>query len=151
VGRLLSVELEKFMDRYSPDYNSKPLHTQAFGNAWVETYGYRGAAAAGDKVYLGVIPAGVVVTALRLIADAAGAGVKVDIGFEPYDASAGPVADLDVWLAGADIATAGIVDSKAHPISFKQPVKLVATVSGAAFTGTPQITALVNGQMVGVA
>ena len=47
------------MDRYSSDYNSKPLHTQAFGNAWVEIYGYRGAGAAADKVYLGVIPAGV--------------------------------------------------------------------------------------------
>ncbi|GEM_PF-1652882 len=151
MGRLLSVELEKFMDRYSPDYNSKPLHTQAFGNAWVETYGYRGAAAAGDKVYLGVIPAGVLATAVRAITDAAGAGVKVDLGFEPYDASAGPVADPDAWLAGADIATAGIVDSKAHPIFFKQAVKLVATISGGPFTGTPQFTALVSGQMVGVA
>ncbi|WP_313619550.1 MULTISPECIES: hypothetical protein [unclassified Achromobacter] len=139
------------MDRYSPDYNAKPLHTQAFGNAWVETYGYRNAAAVGDKVYLGVIPAGVVVTALRLVADAAGAGVKVDLGFEPYDASDGPLADPDAWLAGADIATAGNVDSKAHPILFKRPVKLVATISGAAVTGTPQLTAVVNGQMVGVA
>lgn len=139
------------MDRYSPDYNGKPLHTQAFGNAWVETYEYRGAGAINDKVYLGVIPAGVVVTALRLITDAGGAGVTVDVGFEPYDASAGPLADLDAWLAGGDIAAAGIVDSKAHPIAFKQPVKLVATIKGAAFTGTPKITAVVNGQMVGVA
>lgn len=139
------------MDRYSPDYNAKPLHAQAFGNAWVEIYGYRNAAAVGDKVYLGVIPAGVVVTALRLVADAAGAGVKVDLGFEPYDASDGPLADPDAWLAGADIATAGNVDSKAHPILFKRPVKLVATITGAAVTGTPQLTAVVNGQMVGVA
>jgi len=139
------------MDRYSPDYNSKALHTQAFGNAWVETYGYRGAAAVGDKLYLGVIPAGVVVTAPRLITDAAGAGVKIDLGFEPYDAADGPLADLDAWLAGADIAAAGIVDSKAHPIAFKRAVKLVATISGAAFTGTPQLTVIVNGQMVGVA
>ncbi|GAB1840340.1 hypothetical protein ACOTEO_29200 [Achromobacter xylosoxidans] len=139
------------MDRYSPDYNAKPLHTQAFGNAWVETYGYRGPAGTTDKVYLGVIPAGVVVTAVRLVTDAAGAGVKADLGFEPYDASDGPVADLDAWLAGADIAAAGNVDSTAHPILFKRPVKLVATISGAAFTGTPQLTAVVNGQMVGVA
>ncbi|MGE8688621.1 MAG: hypothetical protein ACN6PJ_15875 [Achromobacter sp.] len=139
------------MDRYSPDYNSKPLHTQAFGNAWVETYGYQAAAAIGDKIYLGVIPAGVVVTAVRLITDAAGAGVTLDLGFEPYDASDGPLADLDAWLAGADVAAAGIVESEAHPITFKRPVKLIATVAGAAFTGTPRLTALINGQMVGVA
>ncbi|KCV31848.1 hypothetical protein [Bordetella bronchiseptica] len=139
------------MDRYSPDYNAKPLHTQAFGNAWVETYGYRGAAGATDKLYLGVIPAGVLVTAVRLITDAAGTDVKVDLGFEPYDAADGPLADLDAWLAAADIAAAGNVDSTAHPIAFKRPVKLVATISGAAFTGTPQLTAVVNGQMVGVA
>lgn len=139
------------MDRYSPDYNGKPLHTQAFGNAWVETYSYQGAAAIGDKIYMGVIPAGVVATAVREINDAAGAGVTLDLGFEPYDASAGPLADLDAWLAAADIAAAGVVDSKAHPIAFKQPVKLVATIKGAAFTGTPKITAVVNGQMVGVA
>ncbi|WP_287814520.1 hypothetical protein [Achromobacter sp.] len=139
------------MDRYSPDYNSKPLHTQAFGNAWVEAYGYRGATGATDKIYLGVIPAGVVVTGVRLITDATAAGVKVDLGFEPYDASDGPLADPDAWLAGADIAAAGIVDSKAHPIVFKRAVKLVATISGAAITGTPQLTAVVDGQMVGVA
>lgn len=139
------------MDRYSPDYNSKPLHTQAFGNAWVETYGYRGTAGATDKIYLGVIPAGVVVTSVRLITDATAAGVKADLGFEPYDASEGPVADPDAWLAAADIAAAGIVDSKAHPIVFKRAVKLVATISGAAITGTPQITVVVDGQMVGVA
>ncbi|MBD9433245.1 hypothetical protein IB257_25185 [Achromobacter sp. ACM03] len=139
------------MDRYSPDYNSKPLHTQAFGNAWVETYSYRSAATAADKLYLGVIPGGILVTALSLITDAAGAGVKVDLGFEPYDASDGPVADLDAWLAAGDIATAGVVSSAAHPILFKRPVKLVATISGANFTGAPQLTAVVNGQMVGVA
>ena len=138
------------MDRYSSDYNSKPLHTQAFGNAWVEAYGYRGAGGAADKVYLGVIPAGVLVTAVRLVVDPAGAGVKADLGYEPYEGDS-PLAKPDAWLAAADIAAAGNVDSKAHPIMFKRPVKLVATISGAAFTGTPQLTAVVQGQMVGVA
>ena len=139
------------MDRYSPDYNAKPLHTQAFGNAWVETYGYRNTAEVGDKIYLGLIPAGVVVTGVRLIAAAAGAGVKVDLGFEPHVVSDGPIAVPAAWLNAGDIADAGCVDSHAHPIAFKRTVKLIATVKGASFTGTPQLTVVVNGQMVGVA
>ncbi|MNY78486.1 hypothetical protein D3C86_2187470 [compost metagenome] len=61
------------------------------------------------------------------------------------------MADIDAWLAAADIAAAGAADSKAHPITFNQAVKLVGTVGATAFVNTPKITVVVDGKMIGVA
>jgi len=117
-------------DFYAADYGTKPTHMSAYGNAWTEDYQYTGAAAKDDKVYLGIIPAGVRVTAVRLIHHAAGAGVTADLGFEPVE-DATPPASATAFLANANLAAAGVKEASLLPVTFNRPVKLVLTVKGA--------------------
>jgi len=136
-------------DIYAPDYNQKPLHMAEMGNAWAENYSIAKAAAQNDKLYLGIIPAGVQVDLARLIFEDAGTGVTLDLGYEPVDSS--PSAVGDYWIDGQDVATAaGSAFSSALPITFEKPVKLVATVLGAALTNTPRFDVILKGKVVGI-
>lgn len=133
---------------FAPDYGQKLLHMAAMGNAWSEDYSYTGAAAQGDKVYLGIIPAGVRVHGVRVLNSAGGAGATVTVGFEPTEGT--PAADADYWLNAAAVATAGSKDSASAPITFDRPVKLVATIGGADFAAG-SLVAIVTGKVVGAA
>jgi len=134
--------------RFASDYGQKLLHMASMGNAWADDYKYVGAAAQNDKVYLGIIPAGVRVYPPTVLHTAGGASCTLTLGFEPVDGT--PTADTDYWLNAADVAAAGAVTSTAEPITFDRPVKLVATIGGAAFA-SGSITALVTGKTVGAA
>lgn len=134
------------MDKYASDYGQKPLHMSAHGNAWTEDYQFTGTAADGDKIYLGVIPAGVRVTGIRLIHGAAGEDAAADLGFEPLEDGT-PEAATDYFLAGEDVAAAGVAESAALPITFNRPVKLVLTADGDFASGT--IAAIVTGNTLG--
>lgn len=115
---------------YAKDYNQKPLHMSAHGNAWSEDYSAVAAPKIGDKLYLGVIPAGVRVYEVRLKHGAAGATATLDFGYEPFDGDT-PTADDDYWLSVADVAAAGVKRSDSAAITFNRPVKLVLTAGGA--------------------
>lgn len=136
-------------NHYASDYNQKPLHMAAYGNAWTEDYAFTGAPAAADKVYLGIIPAGTRVQALTLQHPAAGVSAQAKLGFEPAEGD-DPAADDGYWLpAATDVADAGVKASTAAPITFNKPVKLVLTAAGAAFTsGTWRV--IVTGKVIGV-
>jgi hypothetical protein len=134
------------MDRYASDYNQKPLHMSAHGNAWSEDYAFTGTIAETDKVYMGIIPAGVRVQDVRLVHHAAGTGATATLGFEPVDDS--PQADADYWLNAASVAAAGAQQSNAAPVTFNRPVKLVLTAGGADYAaGTVRV--VVFGAAVG--
>lgn len=110
-------------DKYAPDYGQKLLHVQSFGNAFNLDYAIPGAAAVDDKLYFGLIPAGLRVTQVR-------GTTGITLGYEP--------ADGDTPVAGtfADLA----------PITFNRDVKLVGTVT-AAVTGGAVV--IVTGQVLG--
>lgn len=136
-------------DKYAADFNQKPLYMAEAGNAWGEDYTIAVAANQNDKLYLGIIPAGVRVDQVRFIWEDGGAGNTMDVGYEPVDST--PSAVGDYWIDGQDIATAaGNAFSSALPITFEKPVKLVATVLGANLTNTPRFTVIVKGTCVGI-
>jgi len=133
--------------KFAPDYNQKPLHMSAHGNAWSEDYTFTTSAAQNDKLYLGKIPAGVRVYEVRLKHGAAGADATAKLGFEPVEDDT-PTADDDYWLNAANVAAAGIKRSEAAAITFNRPVKLVLTATGAAHaSGTYEV--IVIGKTVG--
>jgi len=117
-------------DLYAADYGQKNTHMSAYGNAWTDDYQYTGTASKDDRLYLGIIPAGVRVTSVRLIHHAAGAGVAADLGFEPVE-DALPPASATAFLANANLAAAGVQEASLLPVTFNRPVKLVLAVKGA--------------------
>lgn len=130
--------------------NARPGHSQAFGNGFVQSYSASKAAANGDVLHIGIIPAGTRVDILRLIWADAGTSVTAKVGYKPVDTT--PTADDDYWIAaGLDIAAAaGSSFSVSDPITFERDVYITLTVGGADFTGTPKISVNVVGQCVGV-
>lgn len=138
-------------DLFAADYKQKPLHSGDFGNGYKEDYTYQRAGVANtDKIYFGVIPAGTRVTEVEIAFDDCGTSCNLDIGFEP-DTPDGPAANLTYWATDIDVATAaGRFRSNAHPITFERDVRLVGTVGGAGFTGSPRVSVVVGGKVVGV-
>ncbi|HCP78944.1 MAG: hypothetical protein CML16_03055 [Pusillimonas sp.] len=135
---------------HASDFNQKPLHMSAYGNAWAEDYEITATVLDTEKAYFGVIPAGVRVYEVRLKHHAAGTDTTCKVGFEPMDGDS-PTADDDYWFVDTtDVAAAGVKESTSAPITFQRPVKLVLTAGGANFAaGTMSI--IVNGKVVGVA
>lgn len=134
-------------DFYASDYNQKPLHLAEYGNAWAEDYSAAATAKTSDKVYLGIIPAGVRIYDVRLSCGANQASSVADLGFEPIDDS--PTADSDYWFAGADVKLAYTGRSNADPITFDRPVKLVLTPGGADHSANVY-KVVVTGKVVGI-
>lgn len=133
---------------YASDFNQKPLHMSAHGNAWSEDYSATVAPKDGDKLYLGIIPAGVRVYEVRLKHGAAGASTTAKLGFEPFEGDT-PTADDDYWLAAStSMVAAGVERSSASAVTFNRPVKLVLTAGGADHaSGTYEV--VVVGKTVG--
>ena len=95
------------------------------------------AAAANDKIYLGKLPQGATILDLLLDFDDLGTGVTLDVGYEKVNAGDTLTADLDFWIDGQDVATAaGAARSTARVVTFAVDVWVVATVLGAAATGS---------------
>lgn len=104
-----------------------------------------------DVLRLAKIPAGSFVTDMDLAHDACGAAVTAKLGYEPVNATDGPTADDDYWLAaGQDIAAAGRIRSAAQPIRFEYDVYVILTVAGANFDGADKVTAVAKGEYQGV-
>lgn len=135
---------------YADNFAVKPTRTGTAGGGWSEQFSFQKAGVAlGDKIYLGVLTAGVVYDENKFIFDDCGSLVTANVGYEPYNNTEVP-ANLTYWHTGVDVATAaGATDTKAHPIEFANSVALVITVGGAAFTGSPKLTVAVRGNGVG--
>jgi hypothetical protein len=138
-------------DFKAADLLTRPLHMDAHGNAWCETYSLTATGAVNDKFYFGVIPAGVEVHRVRTINQVMQASCTLDLGFEPVNAAVGPAANLTYWHAVADIAAAGADESSAWPIRFDHPVMIVGTIKGATTSGAKRIDVQVMGEAIGVA
>lgn len=134
---------------YALDYGTKPQHVGNYGNGWNEDFTVTATPAAADKVVLGIIPAGIRVTGIRLQNGAGGANAAVTLGYEPED-KGGPVAAPTAFLPSTAVATAGAVVASFDPITFDSPVRLVATVGAAAFGAATKLVAIVSGKVVGV-
>jgi len=135
---------------HAPDYNNKPLHMSAYGNAWADDYGITAAPKIGDKVYFGILPAGLRVHSVVLQHHAAGADATAKLGFEPMEDDT-PAANDAYWLPNTTAtATAGVKTSTAAPITFQRPVKIVLTAAGKDYA-SGAMTVIVNGKAVGVA
>jgi hypothetical protein len=132
------------------DFQTKQTRLGVNGGAIIETFEFaQPNVANGDKIYLGVLDAGVLYTDVKLVFDDCGVAPTLTLGYEPYN-HADFVANNTYWLPATDVFTAaGAVVSKAQPIEFTNKVALVATVGGGAFTGTPKITAVVTGNGLG--
>jgi len=135
-------------DVYSDTYAAGNSFAAEMGNAWTEDLSIAKAASNADKLYLGIIPAGVRVSSVRLINAAAGASTTLSVGYEPIDGGV-PVAAPTAWFNAQAISSAGAPFSTVAPITFERPVKIVATVGGANLSGSPLLTVVFNGEMVG--
>lgn len=134
-------------DIFADDYNKKPLASGQLTKGYNESYPLAKAAAAADKLYFGIIPAGVEINAVSLVHDADADGL-LSLGFEPTDGD--PSAVLTQWFSAQSLATAGRKESASQPIIFQKPVKLVGTLTGGGIVLGTKLTVIVNGKGVGI-
>lgn len=132
---------------YADDFNQKPLHLAEYGNAWAEDYSASAEPKVSDKVYLGIIPAGVRVYDVSLSCGANQTSSTADLGFEPVEDS--PSADGDYWISAADVENAYHGRSEADPITFDKPVRLVLKAAGADHSANTY-KVVVYGKVVGI-
>ena len=116
------------------------------GNSWVETYKCAQAAAIGDTINFGIIPAGIDVNTLVLVNDAVAVGT-LSIGFEPVGVT--PTANNTYWFTAQSLATAGRFVSVSQPLLFEGDVRIIGTLAGAALVAANKITLIINGESVG--
>lgn len=138
-------------DIFAPGYPSPNAFSAEKGNAWIGHFEYLAATGnSADKVYLGVIPAGVAVHFVRGNFGDTGTGNTIDLGYEPIDGGL-PAAVLNYWWNDLDTASAAVpaAISNAAPIVFDRPVKLVMTINSANLAGTPNLRVTMMGEMVG--
>lgn len=134
---------------FADDFNKK---NTAGGNqpaGWNETFPMAKAAASGDKIYFGIIPAGVEINGVSLVHDADADGT-LSLGFEPVD-GVSPVAAATQWFSAQALSSAGRKESVSQPVVFNKAVKLVGTLGGGAILATCKLTAVLNGKGNGVA
>lgn len=133
------------------DLQTKVLHMAEYGNAISEDYGPVAATGVltGEKVYLGVIPAGSRINDVRVVTSGSlGAGTTLSLGYEPFSGSS-PAANGTYWMNAVASTAALNSQSAALPVTFDLPVYLVATVGGGNVTGSPTITAILGGKALG--
>lgn len=136
---------------FAPGYPTPNQFAAEKGNAFIATFQIASAAAnSTDKIYLGVLPAGVRIDLVRGSFGDTGTGNTIDVGYEPDD-DAAPAAVLDYWWNDLDTATAAVPTawSTAAPIMFDRPVRVVLTVNSANLAGTPTLRVTLIGEMVG--
>ena len=138
-------------DIFATGYSSPNSFSAEMGNAFIATFSHASAAAAaGDKIYMGILPAGVRIDLVRANFSDTGTGNTVDVGYEPVDGST-PSAVLNYWWNDLDTASAALpaAFSSAAPIAFDKPVKVVILVNSADLSGTPTFRLTFLGDMVG--
>ena len=116
------------------------------GNTWTETYKCAQAAAIGDTINFGVIPAGIDVNTVAIISDALATGT-LSLGFEPVGVA--PTANATQWFTAQSLAAAGRFVSVSQPLLFEGDVRIIGTLGGAALTSATKVSVLVNGEAVG--
>lgn len=137
------------MTKYAQDYNNKALHAGGYGNGWAEDYTATVKPIAGEKIYIGVLPAGVRIHSLTLAFAAAGSAGALTLGIEPLDGDL-PAANAIAFLPSTDVSAAGRAVAIFDPFTLQRPVAIVATAGAANFVNTPKLTVVVNGKWVGV-
>ena len=138
------------------DLLSKPRHMGEFGNTtqvWGSVTPTAGALA--DVYQPVVIPAGLEVTDLSIIADdldSGGTAMSASIGYAPVNAADGPVADPAYFSAtGTFLTAAGRKECAFQPIKFEKPVFVTLTVTIIPTTfAAGRVTCLVKGDGLGV-
>ena len=112
----------------------KQLYNGTHGNLSAETLkATLNAAAIGDEVEMGVIPAGTEVIRLETVFDALGAGSSIDLGYRYVDEENGST-DLTYW-GNQSTASEGNGSHQSKPKRFEDAAILVATVKGGTATG----------------
>lgn len=114
------------------------------------------ALALNDQVILLDIPAGTRLHGLKYRNGDfdTGTALVVDVGYRSKHADPHMTADLDYFLDGStalQAAQAGWVDVVFDPVTFTEPAQIVLTVMTAAagVSGTPAISVIAEGQVVG--
>lgn len=136
-------------NQFATDYNKKPLSGGHAPMGYNESYTVlANGLGVADKVYFGIIPAGVEINDVALI-HGADADATLSLGYEP--ANPGEIAAANTyWLNAQALATAGRKSSQAFPVTFKFDVVLVGTVGGGAITNGTQLTVVTDGKGIGV-
>jgi hypothetical protein len=135
-------------NKYASDFQTKQTRLGVNGGAVAEVFEIKEGANNGDKLYLGVLDAGVVITDVKLTFDAGGANTTLALGYEPYGHT-DFAASANYFLPATASVNAGAARSNAHSIEFSNRVALVAVVGGGNLVGTPLIKAVVTGNGVG--
>ncbi len=118
------------------DIDSRLTHTGVSGDlnrAWFPIP--INAAAVADVVFIGKIPAGSIVSGLRIDFDALGGGTTLDVGYQNDDATA-----TDFFFSAEATASVGQAEVKTRPIMFEKDTYLIATVGGGEITGVVDVT-----------
>lgn len=98
-----------------------------------------------DKVRLNKVYAGTKVFDAKLINEALGSSVTVDLGFEYVNGEAG--GNATQWLAAQACTNAGANRSASAPVTLLYDAFIIATIKGAAATG--QIDSVVTYEFKG--
>lgn len=134
---------------YSSTYKTSPGFSAEKGNAFVADFEADMAAASTDVIHVGVLPAGVRITMVRIIAEDTGSTSTIDVGYAPEDGTT-PTAVPAYWWNDLDTSGAAVAAfSSAYPVQFDKPVRVTVLVNSADFTGTPRISLQFYGEMVG--
>lgn len=110
----------------------------------------------GDKVRIGILPAGLRLDdALAIVSDAFTALVTADIGFEYMDGvdATNVPQDADYFGAAFTLHTAGRYPAKntaVRPVVLPKPAWLIVTTGGAANAAVGVLDVIVRGENVGV-
>lgn len=136
-------------DIFADDFGKKAVPSGQRPNAYNDSYTFAKAAAAGDKIYFGILPAGTEINRVSLVHDA-DADATLSLGFEPADGTL-PAANLTAWFSAQALAAAGRKESVAQPIVLQKDVKLVGSLAvGGILVGT-KLTVVLDGKSLGVA
>src|SRR5574338_153729 len=135
----------------APDLNSKALPMGNYGNAAVVYGTATPLSGVVGSIYRPVrIPAGMSVTALRIVnddMDTGGATFAVKIGYTPVDPGQGPVEDDYYSAATTILSGAALTDLRFQPIKFEKDVYVILTVTVPATAfASGNITAIVAGE-----
>ena len=113
--------------------------------------------ASGDKVRIGILPAGLCMDdALAIVSDAFTALVTADIGFEYVDGvdSTDVPQDADYFGTAITLHTAGRYpadNATVRPVTLPKDAYLIVTTAGADNAAVGVLDVIVRGEMVGVA
>ena len=140
----------------APDLNSKALPMGNYGNAAVVYGTATPSSGVAGSIYRPVrIPAGMSVTALRIVnddMDTGGTTFAVKIGYTPVDPGQGPVENDNYFSAATTILSGpALTDLRFQPIKFEKDVYVILTVTVPATAfASGNITAIVAGEATGI-